>query len=354
MRVLHMPVNTASIAYTTVKSLREQGVDASGLMFATNVVQSFEGLRGIPMGNKRHPHKAIWGLCRFAYYLMRYLQQGKPDVIHWYYSGSASTLDMDVQLLKMMQVPGLVEWAGSDIRDPELEAADNPYYKAVFNKGYEYQRFESKTDSRQRQERFARIGFHAAAATGMRQYILPGVFQHVHALEQRLILSEFEPRYPHADNPLPLVVHSPTAPVTKGTEAVLKAIEALEGKLKFRFQLVQGVPRAQALQMMREADIFLDQFVLGDRGLASLEAMAFGKPVVCYIKPSLHAAYPADLPIVNATKDTLVDVLAGLIQSGPRRAEIGRASRAFVERHHDAKLVIPQLKNIYQRVAGYQ
>jgi glycosyltransferase involved in cell wall biosynthesis len=348
MRVLHMPVNTASIASTTVRALHQHGVDAYGIVFATNVVQSYDGLRPIIMGNKRQPHKALWGIVRFGLSLADYLRRGKPDLVHWYYSGSASTLDMDIRLLKTLNVPGLVEWTGSDIRIPEVEFTENPYYAAAFNNGYEYRRFENKADSLARQRRFAQIGFAAAAATGMMQYVQPDIFPQVFRLEQRLILSDFEPIFPRHDQKRPLIVHSPTAKVTKGTQAVLDAIEKLKPRLDFDFRLITGMPRQEALSLVQQSDIFLDQFVLGDRGFAALEAMAFGKPVVCYLKPSLVQAYPRELPIVNASQDALADALECLIRDSSLRRELGQQSRAYVEQYHDAAALMPHLIDIYR------
>lgn len=350
MRVLHMPVNTSSIASTTVRKLRQLGVNANGIMFATNIVQSFDGLNAIYMGNKRHPHHALLGILRFAYALSHYLRAGKPDIVHWYYSGSATTLDMDIRLLKALKVPGVIEWTGSDIRIPEIEFRENPYYAAVFHHGYEYAEFESLSASRHRQKRFTEIGCQSIAATGMVQYIQPDIVPITHRVEQRLNLSEYEPRYPNKNNPMPLIVHSPTAKITKGTGAVLTAIDKLSKSLNFNFRLISGIPRHEALQLVQKADIFLDQFVLGDRGLAALEAMAYGKPVICYIKPSLVKAYPSECPIINATQEQLTDVLASLIQKPNQRHEIGRQSRAFMENYHDADKVVSQLISVYQKV----
>ncbi len=75
--------------------------------------------------------------------------------------------------------------------------------------------------------------------------------------------------------------------------------------------------------------------------------MAFGKPVVCYIKPSLVKQYPVDMPIVNATQDTLTEVLESLIQDSSRRHELGKKGRTYVEVHHDALSVTPQIMDIY-------
>ena len=94
----------------------------------------------------------------------------------------------------------------------------------------------------------------------------------------------------------------------------------------------------------------MDQVVGGSHGLATLEAMAFGKPVVCYIKPSLVPKFPPELPIVNANQDNLAEVLAGLLADGARRQRIGRQSRAYVEKYHDAHDVARRLVTIYEEL----
>lgn len=71
--------------------------------------------------------------------------------------------------------------------------------------------------------------------------------------------------------------------------------------------------------------------------------MAYGKPVVGYIKPSLVGRYPADLPIISANPDNLADVLESLLQSGTLRYEAGRRGRLYVEKHHDAVGLAPRL-----------
>lgn len=352
MRVLHLPVNTASRVSYTVRAMRELGIDAYGIVFATNVVQSFDGLQTIPLGNKRQSHQALIGVMRFAYQVWRYVRQERPDIIHWYYSGSASVMNSDLWLLKALGVPGVIEWVGADIRIPEVEFAENQYYTAAYNNGYEYRAVENLAASRHRQQRFADLGFAALVEPGMEQYLQPDIFPQFYSVQKRVVVLDFEPTFPDPEQRRPLVVHSPTAPVTKGTAAVLRAVEALKSTFDFDFQLIQGLPRVDALRLVKKADIVLDQFVLGDRGMAAIEALAFGKPVVCYIKPSLVTKHPADMPIVNANQDNLADVLATLLQDGNHRYRLGRRGRAYVEKYHDAHEVSRQLLTIYQDVLG--
>lgn len=286
---------------------------------------------------------------RQAMALFRHLVIDRPDIVHWYFGHKALPYGLDIALLRLLGIPRLVEWQGSDIRDPQFEAQENRYYAEAWENGYEYRDFENSETARERQVEFARAGFACAAPVGMLQYVKKDVFPRVYTIPQRLMLSDYTPTFPDVRTKIPLLVHSPSAPITKGTAAVLKAVEALRSRCDFEFKLIQGVPRAEALELMTSADIFLDQFVLGDRGMAALEAMALGKPVVCYIKPSLEPLYPGS-PIVNATQETLPTVLEQLIADPQRRHELGVKSRAYVEKLYEPRRLAAELLEVYKAV----
>jgi glycosyltransferase involved in cell wall biosynthesis len=86
--------------------------------------------------------------------------------------------------------------------------------------------------------------------------------------------------------------------------------------------------------------------------MATLEAMAFGKPVVCYIKKLLSEVYGPDLPVVNATQETLAEALLALLQDARRRQELGRLGRAYVEQYADMKIVAPQILAAYREITS--
>jgi hypothetical protein len=345
MRVLHLPLNIASIPSHTVRGLRHYDVDARGLIFSADRVQTVDGLRLVRAdsanGVTRKLQKTRW-LAAFLWEVSR------ADVLHWYFGAIILPKALDLALVRMLRKPAIVEWMGSEIRIPDLEFTENSYYKEAFSRGYEYASLESLTGSRRLQAAFSESGFACAADLGMLPYIQRDIFPQVHILRRRLVVADYEPSFPILNNDLPLIVHSPTAPVTKGTAVVLAAIEQLSKRARFDFRLIQGIPRDRALEIIQNCDVFLDQFVLGDYGMAAIEAMAFGKPVVCYVKPSLERAYGPDLPIVNATQESVTDVLADLLADGARRHEVGLRSRAYVERHHDAIKIAGEMKSIYE------
>jgi hypothetical protein len=345
MKVLHLPLNIASQMSITVRALRRIGVDARGLDVSPRRIQSSEGIETIPIA-RLNKARRLFGAVR---YLPRVLAAiGWADVIHWHYATPALPRFLDMRWARLLKKPGIVEFWGSDIRIIEIEAQDNPYYAALgTSHGYD----ETREGSRRKQARFAEAGMPClVSCKSLMPYVQRDLFPKVYFVRQRVWLDDFEPSAPAADNPRPIIVHSPSDPVMKGTDAVLAAIERLRNRYTFEFRLLQNIPHSEAMKELSRADIYLDQFVLGGHGIGALEAMAFGKPVVCYIKASMLSQYPPDLPIVNANQDNLVKVLEGLLENGGLRHSLGLKGWDYLKKYHDAIAAAQELTEIYQNL----
>ncbi|HSK72878.1 MAG TPA: glycosyltransferase, partial [Pyrinomonadaceae bacterium] len=157
-------------------------------------------------------------------------------------------------------------------------------------------------------------------------------------------------QFPDPLNKKPVVVHSPSAPVAKGTKFILQAIESLKAKYDFEFVLVENMAREKALETMRGCDIFVDQLIIGSHGYAAVEAMAFGKPVVCYINPVTGKNYLPELPIFNANPENITEKLEILLKDGALRNELGKKGRNYVEKYHDDKKLAENLAKTYREV----
>ena len=142
-------------------------------------------------------------------------------------------------------------------------------------------------------------------------------------------------------------MHAPSNREKKGTRWVVEACERLPVEL----DVVEGVRHDEARERYARADIVVDQLNAGWHGVFALEAMALGKPVVSYLRAELvdraAAGYGVRLPIVPATKETLVDALRPLVESPALRREVGAASRSYVERVHDIDRVAERLVEVY-------
>ncbi len=170
-------------------------------------------------------------------------------------------------------------------------------------------------------------------------------------------LRDWHPAPPPA-NDTPVVLHAPTDRVVKGTAAVVEAVHRLQDEgIAVELALVEGVPHTQARRLYARADVLVDQLRAGWYGGLAVELMALGRPSVAYIREedlrSLPSEMRAELPVVNATEDTLVDVLRDLLTT--RRSELpelGVRSRAYVERWHDPLAISRRLKADYERALG--
>ncbi len=149
----------------------------------------------------------------------------------------------------------------------------------------------------------------------------------------------------------PRIVHAPSNRSIKGTAVLLHASEQLQATHPHELQLVEGVPREQALRIYAEADILVDQVRLGWYGGLALEAMAMGVPTVAYISPDSLAEIPpqmrAELPIMNATPETLPEELARLLESISLRKELSRRGPDFVRRWHHPERIGRRMLELY-------
>jgi len=68
------------------------------------------------------------------------------------------------------------------------------------------------------------------------------------------------------------------------------------------------------------------------------------------VRRLLRLKYPDSLPIVNANQKNITTSLAGLLENGEKRHEIGRLSRAYAEKFHSSIKIAQDLVIIYQEL----
>src|SRR6185437_14233080 len=284
---------------------RRRGVDAQLVVFE----------RG-----KLH-HEADWSLDRRGPLPVRLAQQfaafaklaPKTDVFHFYFGLTLLPKSVQFPLLRALRKKSVFHYLGSDIRGKTPQ-------QLAFGK--------------------------RADAEIVGSYDATRWVPEAHVVPPGLDLREFTP-VPPSDTPRPLVVHAPSNREKKGTAWVIEACAQLPVDL----DIVEGVPHDVARERYARADIVVDQLNAGWHGVFALESMALGKPVVTHLKPDVversAEGFGVRLPIVPATKETLVDALRPLVESPALRREVGAASRAYVEQVHDVDRVADRLIAIY-------
>ncbi len=142
---------------------------------------------------------------------------------------------------------------------------------------------------------------------------------------------------------------------TKSTHVYVPLVEQLRAEgHDCELIFFKDVPNLELRYYQAQADVFVDMLTTGFPGATAREGMMLGKPVVAYIRPEWMdqvrrelPAYADELPIVNATPETVHDVLAELVSDRERREEIGARSRAFALKWHAADVAARRLDRIY-------
>lgn len=351
MKVLVLPVNVASIGSITVEALnRIKGVSAKGFFINRHKYHypSTNSFYFSGVSRLRRPISWLYKSIQ-RYYLFRKLYR-EADIIHWLYDDAGLT-NSELRFVRSCPKPSVIEWVGSDIRNPDLLSLINPYYDYAFKNGYEYAGYESAARSRLNQDKFKKLGSIPLVTPEIDLYIESSLFDEKYFIEHKLFLEEFNPLFPELEKKRPLVVHSPTAKIAKGSECIINVIDELKQEIDFDFKLLHDMSRPDVLGYMKSCDIFIDQVIIGMYGLASAEAMAFGKPVFCYLLNEVSAnGIPDNCPIVNVSLPTLKDTLKEYLLDSQLRHNTGLKSREYAEMHFDAVRNSVKLTEIYELV----
>lgn len=124
----------------------------------------------------------------------------------------------------------------------------------------------------------------------------------------------------------------------KGTRWIEETVRALQNRgYKVELMSVERVPNKVVRFYQAQADIVVDQLVMGGGGANSRECLAVGKPVLTRMheaqwEPYRKAALPYGLPpYIPTERENLEENLIRLVENEPLRRDIGRQSAEFAK-----------------------
>ncbi len=160
-------------------------------------------------------------------------------------------------------------------------------------------------------------------------------------------LDQYRPTYPDPSPEVIRILHAPSNRDLKGTSHVEEAVKSLKTRgYPVELVLLENVSHDVVISELARVDIVVDQLILGWYGVFSMEAMATGKPVLCYIKPELLDRYPS-LPVINTNATDICGDLEQLIRDGKLRVELGKRGREYIENVHDSRKICKKLLELY-------
>ena len=164
----------------------------------------------------------------------------------------------------------------------------------------------------------------------------------------------FQEKYPRLkkSNDLPLVTHAPTNRYYKGSDDIIPICRKLEAEGKIRFKLIENKPHAEAMQLKRQSEIFIDQ--INDRGgwgygMNSVESLAMGVCTVTEMN-DMYCRFIPDHPFAKADKSDLYKVLHELAENESLRNNYADKGLAWVIANHDISSVGKKLYEYYERI----
>lgn len=265
------------------------------------------------------------------------------DIFHFHFGETFFPHKKDLNILARAGKKMVVHHHGSDVRLLSIAKKNNPYVKV--KPEWTEEKIKNNLSI------LSKYIDHAIVQDYELEGYISNFYKHVHVIPHALNVHAFKPQYPPMNDALPRVVHAPTKRNLKGTEAILTAVNKLKKDgLSFEFTLIEGKDHEETIKFLATADIVIDQLRIGSYGYTSSEAMALGKPVICYIREDLKEKYPKELPIVYADPHTITKVLRNLLNNPEKLRNIGMLGRAYVQKYHDTDKIVNKYIDIYKKL----
>ncbi len=335
MRILHAPTNIAGIAGLAARAQRRLGYDATSVEYISRQFNFGTDL-SLHLERERGPMKAAKA-ARFALSALR-----RYDVFHLYFGNTLLPYPYpDLPLLRAMGKRVVFHFCGCEVRRRDLNLAE-----------YDLSGCHECTSLvclSKHHPPFNRADKLLVATPDLLEFV-PGA----ELMPGPVDLAAWPPQ-PFRDKPAnePIkILHAPTDRGIKGSSYIIAAVERLKQRYNVQLLLLENIPHNAVKAYTAQADIVVDQIMIGAYGTVAIENMARGKPVVCYIRDDLRPFYPATLPIVSATPATIYDQLERLILDPDRRRTLGAQGVEYAREVHDANKVAARMIEIYKEIGA--
>lgn len=243
-------------------------------------------------------------------------------------------------------------WHGSDIRVPSRHAAieqDSPFGA---DGGYPLQSVEIL-------ERNALAHRRLVEETRFPVFVsTPGLLDVPRATWLPVVIDPDRWQTPEA--PLvrsrPVVAYVPSNSPMKGAASVDDQLADLDRSGLIEYRRLGGIPSAEMPAVYRDADIVLDQFRLGDYGVAACEAMAAGRVVVGHVSDAVRADVRArtgrDLPIVESRFAGVAATVRTILDDRETFQAVAAEAEAYVRAVHDGRASAEALADFLTPTTG--
>lgn len=338
MKVLHLPTSVGQNAWQLAQGEKALGVDSTVLVHDETYMRYPADIR-VDLGGASTPMRAL----RLAREFMRV--RNRYDVFHFNWGTSLLTSrSHDLHHLELPFYPRraklFVTYNGCDARQkyPTIARAAVSACAECGNTQCESGALDQSREHGIR--KMAAYADHLWAVNPDLLHFLPK--DKSSFLPYAVGLPGTEPCWPRPEGAL-RVVHAPTNRDIKGTRHLLAAVERVNGRHPgaIELTLVEGLSHEEAVRAYAEADLVVDQLLVGWYGAFAVEAMLLGKPVMVRIEEADLPFVPAEMAhdlaksVIHAGPATVEAALAQCVADRSRLLAVARAGHAYARRWHD-------------------
>ena len=264
----------------------------------------------------------------------------KYDVFHFHFAYSLLPYNLDLPILKFFGKQIFMEYHGTDIRY-KINEINNGHIIKNNNTKYKKKSFK-------RQKRIKKF--------------VDGIFVHDNELKSNLVdqcsktyllplridLSRF--KNIEVRNERLVILHAPSKRTVKGSEYIEHIINDIRIHYDIEYIMINNMNYNEAISNYEKADIIIDQMIIGAYGMLSIEGMALGKCVVCYLEEG--NLFDDSNPLCNTKISDLKSCLIRLIEDPDLRKQYGINGRKYVENYHSSDKVAKLALNYYKNCKG--
>ena len=153
------------------------------------------------------------------------------------------------------------------------------------------------------------------------------------------------------------IVHSPTSRDFKGSIYILEALRQLKKKYNnIEINIIENIAHEEAIKLYKEADLVIDQVLIGWYGAFGVEVMKMGKPLAVFIREEDLEFIPKGMKkdlkdaIINITPFNIIEILSLYIENPKLLKEKSLTGIAYVERWHNPLYVAEIVKDVYEDI----
>lgn len=352
LKVLHLPESAGGTAWALAQSERALGLDSEVLYKKSNLY-GYKADISLKLDELDRFYAQIWQLLKTFLNI-----RNKYDIYHFNFG--SSLIEYKKYGINLLDLPFysnnaklFVTYNGCDARQ-KYATMERTSYSACHNADcYNRMCFNPKMDL-MKKNRIAKMAKYVNKMFAISpdllwflpkgSVLLPTTFSGFH---------DIVPAKPVCQGKKITIMHAPTDRGCKGTDIIQEVMDRIKVKYKnVDFVLVEGLTHREALKLYEKADLVIDQLYVGWYGGLAVEVMKMGKPVVCYIREEdlvfIPKAMNEELPIINANKDNLFEVLSSCIENPAFLKEKAKQSLDYVNKWHDPLYLAGLVKEYYE------